>query len=32
MTSSKPGRDSFGNSITEQKTVNSLEHGEINKQ
>lgn len=30
MTSAKPGRAGLDNSMTEQKTVSSLKHGEIN--
>ncbi len=32
MTSAKPGRPSFDNSLIEQKTVSSLEHGETNNE
>ena len=32
MTSAKPGRDSLDKSMTEQKTVSSLEHGETNNE
>ncbi len=32
MTSGKPGRESLDNNLTEQKTVNSLEHGETNNE
>ncbi len=32
MTPAKPGRPSFDNSLTEQKTVSSLEHGETNNE
>ncbi len=31
-TSAKPGRDSLDNSLIEQKTVSSLEHGETNNE
>ncbi|MBC8471574.1 MAG: sulfite exporter TauE/SafE family protein [Planctomycetes bacterium] len=32
MTSAKPGRAGLDNSMTEQKTVSSLKHGEINNE
>jgi len=32
ITPGKSGRDSLGNSMTEQKTVSSLEHGETNNE